>query len=245
MLPAIELDALSALVQVLLIDIVLAGDNAVAVALAAAGLPPHLRRKVIASGIALAAVLRVLFALVTVQLLKLPGLLLAGGLLLLWIAWKLAAELRKNAAGRPERDEAGEEVRPPGKTVRQAMIQILVADFSMSLDNVLGVAAVAREHPVVLVIGLALSVAFMGFAASIIARLLERHRWIAWAGVALIFWVGIVMIYEGGIEALHLLQDPEVERMIHRVCEWGNPEVQRVIRPVCEWAVEALRLLRA
>ena len=88
--------------------------------------------------------------------------------------------------------------RPPGKTVRQAMIQILIADFSMSLDNVLGVAAVAREHPVVLVIGLALSVAFMGFAASIIARLLERHRWIAWVGVVLIFWVGIVMVYEGG-----------------------------------------------
>lgn len=212
-LPAIELDALSALVQVLLIDIVLAGDNAVAVALAAAGLPSHQRRKVIVSGIALAAVLRVLFALVTVQLLKLPGLLLVGGLLLLWIAWKLAVELRRNAPERPDgpdgpgRGEAGEEpARPPGKTVRQAMIQILVADFSMSLDNVLGVAAVAREHPVVLVIGLALSVAFMGFAASIIARLLERHRWIAWAGVVIIFWVGVVMVYEGGQEALHLLR---------------------------------------
>ena len=212
MLPAIELDALSALVQVLLIDIVLAGDNAVAVALAAAGLPSHQRRKVIVGGIALAAVLRVLFALVTVQLLKLPGLLLVGGLLLLWIAWKLAVELRGNAPERPDgpdgpgRSEAGEPARPPGKTVRQAMIQILVADFSMSLDNVLGVAAVAREHPVVLVIGLALSVAFMGFAASIIARLLERHRWIAWAGVVIIFWVGVVMVYEGGQEALHLLR---------------------------------------
>ena len=207
MLPAIELDALSALVQVLLIDIVLAGDNAVAVALAAAGLPSHQRRKVIVSGIALAAVLRVLFALVTVQLLKLPGLLLVGGLLLLWIAWKLGVELRRNASERPACDETGEEsARPPGKTVRQAMIQILVADFSMSLDNVLGVAAVAREHPVVLVIGLALSVAFMGFAASIIARLLERHRWIAWAGVVIIFWVGVVMVYEGGQEALHLLR---------------------------------------
>ena len=212
-LPAIELDALSALVQVLLIDIVLAGDNAVAVALAAAGLPSHQRRKVIVSGIALAAVLRVLFALVTVQLLKLPGLLLVGGLLLLWIAWKLGVELRGSASARPDgpdgpgRGEAGEEPdRPPGKTVRQAMLQILVADFSMSLDNVLGVAAVAREHPVVLVIGLALSVAFMGFAASIIARLLERHRWIAWAGVVIIFWVGVVMVYEGGQEALHLLR---------------------------------------
>ena len=206
MLPAIELDALSALVQVLLIDIVLAGDNAVAVALAAAGLPAHQRRKVIVSGIALAAVLRVLFALVTVQLLKLPGLLLVGGLLLLWIAWKLAVELRKTAPGHAGREETGEPNRPPGKTVRQAMVQILVADFSMSLDNVLGVAAVAREHPVVLVIGLALSVAFMGFAASIIARLLERHRWIAWLGVVIIFWVGVVMVYEGGLQTLQLLR---------------------------------------
>lgn len=208
MFPAIELDALSALAQVILIDIVLAGDNAVAVALAAAGLPAHQRRKVIVSGIALAAVLRVLFALVTVWLLTLPGLLLVGGVLLLWIAWKLAVELRQNAPGRPGREGAGERTGtpPPGKTVRQAMVQILIADFSMSLDNVLGVAAVAREHPVVLVIGLALSVAFMGFAASLIARLLERHRWIAWVGVVLILWVGVVMVYEGGREVLLLVR---------------------------------------
>jgi len=198
----IDLGAFSALVQVILIDLVLAGDNAVAVALAAAGLPAHQRRRVIVSGIALAAVLRVLFALVTVQLLKVPGLLLVGGVLLLWIAWKLAKELRQHApvAG----GKAAEHVRTQtrGKTVRQAMVQILIADFSMSLDNVLGVAAVAREHPVILVIGLALSVAFMGFAASLIGRLLERHRWIAWVGVALIFWVGIVMVYEGSPEIL-------------------------------------------
>ena len=210
---AVDLGALSALVQVILIDLVLAGDNAVAVALAAAGLPAHQRRRVIVTGIALAAVLRVLFALVTVQLLKIAGLLLVGGVLLLWIAWKLAAELRQQRAAAPDGGEAAAEdaegrprPRPPGKTVRQAMIQILIADFSMSLDNVLGVAAVAREHPVVLVIGLALSVAFMGFAASIIARLLERHRWIAWAGVVLIFWVGIVMVYEGGMEVLELIR---------------------------------------
>ena len=211
MFPAIELDALSALAQVILIDLVLAGDNAVAVALAAAGLPAHQRRNVIVSGIALAAVLRILFALVTVQLLKITGLLLVGGALLLWIAWKLGMELRQQhppgAAGREEMEEEGRNPqRPPGKTVRQAMTQILIADFSMSLDNVLGVAAVAREHPVVLVIGLVLSVAFMGFAASIIARLLERHRWIAWAGVVLIFWVGLVMVYEGGMEVLALVR---------------------------------------
>ena len=213
MFPAIELSALSALAQVILIDLVLAGDNAVAVALAAAGLPAHQRRRVIVTGIALAAVLRVIFALLTVQLLKIAGLLLVGGVLLLWIAWKLAVELRHQHAGEPAgreaEAEAGEERTrnpPPGKTVRQAMIQILIADFSMSLDNVLGVAAVAREHPVVLVIGLALSVAFMGFAASLIARLLERHRWIAWVGVVLIFWVGIVMVYEGGTEVLELVR---------------------------------------
>lgn len=212
MIPAIDLGALSALAQVILIDLVLAGDNAIAVALAAAGLPAHQRRRVIVTGIALAAVLRVLFALVTVQLLKIAGLLLVGGVLLLWIAWKLAAELRPHHAPARDGGEAAAQgaegrTRPrlPDKTVRQAMIQILVADFSMSLDNVLGVAAVAREHPVVLVIGLALSVAFMGFAASIIARLLERHRWIAWVGVVLIFWVGLVMVYEGGTEVLELV----------------------------------------
>ena len=209
MFPAIELDALSALAQVILIDIVLAGDNAVAVALAAAGLPAHQRRKVIVSGIALAAVLRIIFALFVSWLLNLPGLLLVGGALLLWIAWKLAVEIRRQhapePAGRGEADEALQG-RRPGKTVRQAMTQILIADFSMSLDNVLGVAAVAREHPVVLVIGLALSVAFMGFAASLIARLLDRHRWIAWAGVVIIFWVGIVMVYEGGTEVLELIR---------------------------------------
>ena len=205
----VDVGALGALAQVILIDLVLAGDNAVAVALSAAGLPSHQRRRVIVSGIALAAVLRILFALVTVQLLKVTGLLLVGGVLLLWIAWKLAVEIRRQhaseRAGRGEAEE-GERDRPPGKTVRQAMIQILIADFSMSLDNVLGVAAVAREHPVVLVIGLALSVAFMGFAASIIVRLLERHRWIAWAGVVLIFWVGIVMVYDGGTEVLDLVR---------------------------------------
>ena len=213
MIPALELGALSALVQVILIDLVLAGDNAVAVALAAAGLPAHQRRRVIVSGIALAAVLRIIFALFVTWLLNIEGLLLVGGLLLLWIAWKLAVELRQQHALSPggedeaaAEDAQGRTRRPPsGKTVRQAMIQILIADFSMSLDNVLGVAAVAREHPVVLVIGLALSVAFMGFAASIIARLLERHRWIAWAGVVLIFWVGVVMVYEGGTEVLELV----------------------------------------
>ena len=205
--PAIDLSAFSALAQVLLIDLVLAGDNAIAVALVAAGLPPQQRRKVIVTGIALAAVLRVVFALVTVQLLKLPGLLLAGGILLLWIAWKLAKEVR-SAAAEAATGPPGEHSPKPaaGKTMGQAMVQILIADATMSLDNVLAVAAVAREHPIVLLIGLALAVAFMGLAASIIARLLDRHRWIAWVGVALIAWVGVVMVYEGGSEVIHLVR---------------------------------------
>ena len=207
MLPAGDLSALGAFAQVLLIDLVLAGDNAVAVALAAAGLPAHQRRKVIVTGIALAAVLRIAFALVTVQLLKIPGLLFVGGVLLLWIAWKLAKELSARTstpdAGRP----AGEGSKPPAdKTMGQAMLQIVIADATMSLDNVLAVAAVAREHPVVLFLGLALAVTFMGVAASIIARLLDRYRWIAWVGVALIAWVGIVMVYDGGLELLGLLR---------------------------------------
>ena len=195
---------LSAFVQVVIIDLVLAGDNAVVVALAAAGLPEHHRRMVIVTGIALAAVLRVAFALATVQLLKVTGLLFVGGLLLLWIAWKLGTELRA-ASPAPSRDGGGAAEPARKKTIRQAMMQIVIADASMSLDNVLGVAAVARDHPVILVIGLALSVAFMGFAASLIARLLDRHRWIGWVGVVIIVWVGVVMVYEGGREVLELL----------------------------------------
>lgn len=207
-LPVFEPDALGALAQVLLIDIVLAGDNAVAVGLVAAGLPAHQRRKAILAGIVLAAVLRVLFALVAVQLLQIFGLLLAGGLLLLWVAWKLARELRRPGpapAGGTSAHPAGEPP-PHTKTMRQAMVQIVIADASMSLDNVLAVAAAARDHPVVLFIGLALSVALMGFAASIIARALDRHRWIAWVGVAIIAWVACLMIYEGGLEVASLIR---------------------------------------
>ena len=207
-LQAFEPGALAALAQVLLIDIVLAGDNAVAVGLVAASLPAHQRRKAILVGIALAAVLRVLFALVAVQLLQLFGLLLAGGLLLLWVAWKLARELRRPAP-EPAQGEAAahpEGKPPPAKTMRQAMVQIVIADASMSLDNVLAVAAAARDHPVVLFIGLALAVALMGFAASIIARLLDKHGWIAWVGVAIIAWVACLMVYEGGMEVVRFVR---------------------------------------
>ena len=209
MFPAFEPGALAALAQVLLIDVVLAGDNAVAVGLVAASLPAHQRRKAIVAGIVLAAVLRVAFALVAVQLLQIFGLLLAGGLLLLWVAWKLARELRRPGPAPAAHGEAPahpEGKPPPTKTMRQAMVQIVIADASMSLDNVLAVAAAARDHPMVLFIGLALAVALMGFAASIIARLLDRHGWIAWVGVAIIAWVACLMIYEGGIEVLRFVR---------------------------------------
>ncbi|MCH9673968.1 MAG: TerC family protein [Gammaproteobacteria bacterium] len=184
----------NALIQVILVDIVFAGDNAVVVGLAAAGLPPEQRRTAIFWGIAAAAVLRILFALVTVQLLAILGLLLIGGILLLWVAWKLWRELREPA---PELVE-GEVPEAPRKTMRQALTQIIIADVSMSLDNVLAVAGVARDHTWVLVVGLALSVAFMGLAASFIARLLQRHRWIGFVGLLLILYIACVMIYDGG-----------------------------------------------
>ncbi len=182
---------LSAFVQVLFVDLLLAGDNAVVVALAAAGLPRNQRRAVIIVGISLAVVLRIVLALLTVQLLKVPGLVFVGGVLLLWVAWRLAVELYQ-----PRTEDVGTGEDVARKSVSQAMLQIVIADATMSLDNVLAVAAVARDHPVILVIGLALSVAFMGIAASYIASLLDRYSWIAWIGVIIIVWVAGVMIYD-------------------------------------------------
>jgi YjbE family integral membrane protein len=163
--------------------------------LAAAGLPHVQRNRVILIGILAAAVLRILFALVTVQLLQIIGLLLAGGILLLWVCWKFYRELRVQGALGDEDAEP-----PPEKTVTQAIVQIIIADVSMSLDNVLAVAGIARDHTVVLIIGLALSVAFMGFAATMIARLLDRHRWIAYFGLLVIFYVAVSMIVDGAID---------------------------------------------
>ncbi len=198
---------LVALLQVVLVDLVLAGDNAIVVGIAVAGLPVEQRLRVMVLGIAAATVLRIVFAAFTVQLLQIIGLLLAGGLLLLWVSWKLWRELR---GGRlTHRDEEGAAAAnlgvdapagPQRKTMRQAATQIVVADVSMSLDNVLAVAGVAREHAWVLVFGLALSVAFMGLAAAVIARLLNRHHWIAYVGLALIFYVALRMIWEGAFE---------------------------------------------
>ncbi|KQW18537.1 hypothetical protein ASC80_21260 [Afipia sp. Root123D2] len=192
-------EVLTALVQVIIIDLVLAGDNAVVIGLAAAGLPKEQRGKAILIGIIAATVLRIVFAGLTTQLLQIVGLLLAGGLLLLWVCWKMWRELRANHHDSGEIDP-GKLDGAPRKTLSQATWQIIVADVSMSLDNVLAVAGAAREHPYVLVIGLALSIAMMGVAATFIARLLHNHRWIAYVGLAVILYVAGDMIYRGTLE---------------------------------------------
>ncbi len=201
-------EALWALGQVIMIDLVLAGDNAVVIGLAAAGLPKAQRNKAIFVGIIAATILRIVFALTATQLLAIgPGLLVGGGLLLLWVCWKMWRELREGGHGQDEGYEAitGEDMnadqeiagKAPRKTFTQAAWQIVIADVSMSLDNVLAVAGAAREHPAVLVIGLALSIALMGFAASFIARLLQKQRWIAYVGLIIILYVAGQMMYHG------------------------------------------------
>ncbi len=180
--------SLAAFAQVILIDITLAGDNAVVVGLAVVGLPARQRRAAIIVGIGAACVLRIALGAVTLQLLQIVGLLLAGGILLLWVCWKMFRELR-----RP--DHAGEAAAP--KSLTQAMVQIVLADLSMSLDNVLAVAGAAQGHLWVLVTSLAVSVVLMGLAANLIARLLERHRWIAWVGLLIVLYVALRLIWDG------------------------------------------------
>ena len=200
--------AFYAFLQVIGIDLVLAGDNAIVIGLAAAGLPKEQRAKAILVGIIAATVLRIIFALLTTQLLAITGLLLAGGVLLLWVCWKMWRELR---AGHDKLDDQALEALEnadlnkdgtvakgaPVKTFKQAAWQIVIADVSMSLDNVLAVAGAAHDHPYVLVFGLALSIALMGFAASFIAKLLDKYRWIAFVGLAIILYVALKMMWEG------------------------------------------------
>jgi YjbE family integral membrane protein len=187
---------ISALLQVIMIDLVLAGDNAVVIGLAAAGLPREQRGRAILAGIVAATLLRIAFAGVAVELLNIVGLLLAGGILLLWVCWKMWRELRAT----PHDPDAIDDAHAPRKTFAQAAWQIVVADISMSLDNVLAVAGAAREHPVALVFGLGLSILLMGVAASFIARLLSKHRWIAYVGLAIILYVAGDMIWRGALE---------------------------------------------
>jgi len=196
------LNQITALTFVVIIDVVLAGDNAIVVGLAVAGLASEQRRRAIVTGIGAATVLRILFAFVALQLLDVIGLAFAGGVLLLWVAWKLYRELRQSqdvASGAYVGGSA-----PPRKTMRQAVTQIVIADLSVSLDNVLAVAGVARTQaaPWVLVAGLALSVALMGLASNLIARLVTRYPKLSWLGVAIVAVVALRMIWAGGGDVL-------------------------------------------
>ena len=204
----LSLGAMSALVQVILVDLVLAGDNAIVVGMASAGLPEKQRARAIALGILLAVVMRIAFALVTVQLLQITGLLLLGGVLLAWVCWKLWRELRTHMEQARSAAAAQVETSPKeqsDKSMRQAIVQIVIADLSMSLDNVLAVAGVARDHLWVLVFGLLLSVVLMGVAATFVARVLAKRPWIGYVGLLVIVYVAGAMIWEGAAEILALL----------------------------------------
>jgi YjbE family integral membrane protein len=188
-------EVIAVFLQVVLIDVVLAGDNAMVIGLAAARLPAQLRGRAILIGIGAATLLRIVLASIAVYLLQIPGILLVGGLLLVWVAWKMGSDLlhQHHAAA------VGPEVAADGGrgAFSAAVWQIVIADVSMSVDNVLAVAGAAREHPVVLIVGLVLSVALMGLAATLIARLLERFRWLAWLGLAAIVYVALDMVWRG------------------------------------------------
>jgi YjbE family integral membrane protein len=188
--------------QVLMIDIMLAGDNAIVVGALAAGLPAEQRKKVILIGIIAALVLRIFFALVVTQLMQIVGLIFAGGLLLLWVSWKMYRELQHSgpAGGSPEIEGDEHAGVKPAKSFAGAAWAVAVADVSMSLDNVLAVAGAARDHPGILIIGLLLAVALMGVAANILAKYIERYRWIAWVGLIVIVYVAGKMIYEGFVD---------------------------------------------
>jgi YjbE family integral membrane protein len=192
-------NALMTLLQVVMIDLVMSGDNAIIIGMAVAGLPKENRGRIIFWGIAGATVLRIGFALLTTQLLQIVGLTLAGGLLLLWVAWRMYRELRLSA--HKETSEIGGAAKAP-KSMRQAMLQIIAADVSMSLDNVLAVAGAARDHQNVLWFGLALSVLLMAVASNFIAKILDRYHWVAWIGFAIILYVAGDMIWDGTHEVV-------------------------------------------
>ena len=201
-------EAVVAFIQVVAIDLVLAGDNAVVIGLAAEGLPPEQRTRAILIGIVGATIFRIVFAGLTTQLLQIVGLLFAGGILLLWVCWKIWRELRTITDLDGVATQGDWDINRDGtiagrarrKTLGQAALQIVAADVSMSLDNVLAVAGAAREHPIVLVLGLVFSITLMGVAANWVASLLQKHRWIAYAGLAIIFYVACQMIYRGAYE---------------------------------------------
>jgi YjbE family integral membrane protein len=196
-----ESSELVALGSVIVIDIVLSGDNAVVIGMAAAGLPPDVQKRAILLGVAAATLMRIAFAMVALQLLTIIGLTLAGGLLLLWVAWKMGRELRSQAKA-DDATSGVEQGMLPRKTLRAAMVQIVLADVSMSLDNVLAVAGVARDHLWVLIVGLGLSIALMMVASTFIARLLNCHHWLAYVGLVIITVVACDMIWDGSHEVI-------------------------------------------
>lgn len=194
--------AFTAFLQVLMIDIVLAGDNAIVVGALAAGLPDAQRKKVIAIGVLAALVLRVAFALAVTWLLGIVGLVLAGGILLLWVAWRMYRDIRGHSSqpqspGSPEIEGDEHSGVRPAKSFAAAAWSVAIADVSMSLDNVLAVAGAAREHPGILIVGLIFAVALMGIAANVIAKYIERYRWIGWVGLVVILYVALKMIWDG------------------------------------------------
>jgi YjbE family integral membrane protein len=201
-----EPGAMQALGTVIMIDLVLAGDNAIVIGALAAGLPADERKKVIALGMVAALVMRIAFALVVTQLLDIVGIRLAGGLLLLWVCWKMYRELRPSKTPLVLEDGSlAESVPPPAKSFWSAAWAVALADLSMSLDNVLAVAGASKHHTEIMIIGLVLSVALMGVAANYIARLIERYHWFAWIGLALIFYVAMDMIINGGRDVAPLV----------------------------------------
>jgi len=213
-----------------MIDLVLAGDNAVVIGLAAAGLPKEQRGKAILIGVLAATVLRILFALVATQLLAIIGLLFAGGVLLLWVCWKMWRELSQphhddqEALKNEDTNKDGLIAGKQPKSLRQAVMQIIVADVSMSLDNVLAVAGAAHDHPWILVFGLALSVLLMGLAATFIARLLHKHRWIAYIGLLIILYVAVHMMWDGGKQIYACNPGWHGSATLGEECPIGHPE---------------------
>ncbi|MFN7398811.1 MAG: TerC family protein [Sandaracinobacter sp.] len=200
-----EPGALAALGKVIMIDLVLAGDNAIVIGALAAGLPPADRKKVIALGMVAALVMRIAFALVVTQLLDIVGIRLAGGLLLLWVCWKMYRELKPDTKVMLDDGTIAHDAPKAAKTFWGAAWAVAVADLSMSLDNVLAVAGASKDHTEIMVFGLVLSVALMGIAANYIARLIERYHWIGWIGLALIFYVAMDMIIGGGRDVAPLV----------------------------------------
>ncbi len=199
--------AFAAFLQVLMIDLVLAGDNAIVVGALAAGLPPEQRRKVIIIGVLAALVLRVFFALIVTQLLQIVGLILAGGVLLLWVAWKMYRELHHAGESSGSAEVQGDEHSglKPAKSFAAAAWAVAVADVSMSLDNVLAVAGAARDHPGIMIVGLIFAVILMGIAANVIAKYIERYRWIAYVGLLVILYVAGKMIWDGWTDVAPLI----------------------------------------